>query len=85
MTRREIDYRRKVASFAKKVREGSIIFFDFLEGIGGEYKTGDDEVDELIDLFEHEPAKGGILGVSEEEYAGYMNEVDRLINELCKE
>ena len=39
MKRREIKYRQKVATFADKILENQLNFFDFLEKIGGDYES----------------------------------------------
>lgn len=58
MDKEKIEYRKKVAELAKQVLSDQLSFFDFLSEIGGEdwaYETGDEDVDELIDLIEHQP------------------------------
>lgn len=58
---REPTFRRHVADLAKLVLAERLDYFHFLTEVGGEpdaYETGDDEVDELIDILEHHPAFG---------------------------
>jgi hypothetical protein len=60
-SRREPEYRQKVRELATLVLSDSLDYFEFLTEVGGHpdaYQTGDDEVDELIDLLEHWPAFG---------------------------
>lgn len=61
VSRREPEYRHKVAELARLVLSDSLDYFEFLTEVGGHpdaYQTGDDEVNELIDLLEHWPAFG---------------------------
>lgn len=44
---------------------------------------GDAEIDELMDLVEHEPKCGGFFGASEDYYAFHMGEIHRLIDALA--
>ena len=85
MKRRESKYRSQVAEMAKQVCQGKLNFFVFLKEISGAknvYETGDDQVDELIDLLEHMPAKNGFGGVGEKEHQKYMQEIYTLIAQL---
>ncbi len=82
MAIRDSDFRRSVAISARGVRSGGLSFFDFIEQIGG-YYAGDELVDELIDLLEHEPAVGGWFGVSPETHSEYVAQIDRIINKLA--
>jgi hypothetical protein len=85
MKRREEDYRRRVATLAHSLRSGELEFFDFLKEIGGNgnpYDTGDDEIDQLVDLFEHEPSVGRLFGVNPVQYAAYLLQIDTIISRL---
>ncbi len=44
--------------------------------------TGDDEIDSLFDLIEHQPKLGGFLGVRQSTYDNYNSEIFRLIKKL---
>jgi hypothetical protein len=70
--------RAQVAREAGEVLAGRRRFWDFVEGLpaGAE----DDElIWELLDIIEHEPKVGGILGVSAEEHARHMARAHRVI------
>jgi hypothetical protein len=82
---REKEFRIQTATLARQVCSGDLNFFDFLKQVGPEgdpYCTGDDEVDELINLLEHQPKEGGFGGANKKEYAAYMEDIDALIEEL---
>ena len=81
---RDISFRRSVAASARHVRAGSLSFLDFVKQIGS-YETGDELVDELIDLLEHEPAEGGWFGVGRQVHSEYVAEIDRIIEQLDSE
>ena len=85
INRRDKGFRVRVASLAQQVIANKLSFFAFLDEIGGDdsaYKTGDDEVDALIDLLEHEPGVGGLFGVSEEKHKQYVSRINKIINKL---
>ena len=44
--------------------------------------TGDDEIDSLFDLIEHQPKLGGFLGVGQSTYDDYNSEIFRLIKKI---
>ena len=48
----------------------------------GGYHTGDEQVDELIDLLEHDTAPGGWLGVGQQTHSEYVAEINRVIDLL---
>jgi len=45
-------------------------------------KNRDELIGQLIDLLEHEPKRGGFLGVSVEDHQKYMRKVQDLIHVL---
>jgi len=76
---KSIEYRQKVAELATNVIDGELDFFDFLDEIGGEqnvYETGDEEVNTLIDLLEHQPTS------SSNEYEDYLSRIKECISNL---
>lgn len=88
---RDQEYRRNVAALARRVRAGDLKFFAFIEAVGSEddpYETGDEDVNELIDLFEHEPAVGPwwlfFLRVTPEMRAAHLAKTDALIEKLAR-
>jgi hypothetical protein len=79
------EYRRRVAALARRVRAGEMDFIAFLDDIGPQdhpYETGDRQVDELIDLLEHEPKVGGVFGVSFLFHRAHVAKIDQLIAAL---
>lgn len=78
MAKRDVDFRRSVASLARRVRSGDLSFFDFIKQIGGHY-PGDELIDELIDRLEHEPGVGGWFGVDPKTHSEYVAEIERII------
>ena len=49
------------------------------------YKPDDDDVAELLDLLEHEPAMGGLFGASEDDHDLYVLDIRAVIDKLEKE
>jgi len=45
----------------------------------------DPVIAELVDLIEHEPKRGGFLGVSESEWAEYRSSIERAIQKVESE
>lgn len=75
----KLEYRQKVVELAIDVIDGKLDLFDFLDEVGGEenvYKTGDDEVDQLIDLLEHLPIS------SSRKYEEYLTEIKHCLTKL---
>ena len=72
--------RRQVAEWAEQYLAGKLSFQRFLELVPGE--PGDSLVTELVDLVEHEPKRGGILGVTPEQHDSHMRKVRQLIAAL---
>ena len=70
--------RAQVAAQAQAVIEGRLKYWDLVNGLP--VGADDDElISELIDLIEHEPKVGGILGASAKEHAKYMARVHEII------
>ncbi len=82
-------YRHRVAALARQVRAGEMDFVAFLEAVGppsDPYKTGDDDVDALINLFELEPTIGKkwMFHTSDSRaHAANLADLDRRIDELA--
>jgi len=45
-------------------------------------ESKDEKVAYLVDLIEHEPKRGGFMGVNEKEWAEYASQVEQAINAL---
>jgi hypothetical protein len=44
--------------------------------------TGDKSLDEIFDLIEHEPKKGGFLGVNPETHLNYRKKIQELVSKV---
>ncbi len=65
--------RRQVAEWAERYLAGNLSFQRFLELVPEE--SEDSLVTELVDLVEHEPKRGGILGATPEQYDRHMRKL----------
>jgi len=74
--------RKLVANLAKKLYSGEITFDEFL--MGAPDNDEDEDISELIDLIEHEPKRGGFMGISPEKHDLYMAEIKKLIEKLSE-
>jgi hypothetical protein len=73
------NYRKFAAKLAKQYYTGTLTYIEFIK----KFPDSDDfDINELLDLIEHEPKKGGILGVSELEHFNYIRRIDNLIDKL---
>ena len=45
---------------------------------------GDSVIDDLVDLIEHEPKRGGFMGLNEKEWRKYQESVEAAITALDK-
>ena len=74
------DLRIKIAALARKFYAKEITFSDFLAETPEQDQ--DDLIDELVDLIEHEPKRGGIFGINDKEHKQYINKIFQLIERL---
>jgi hypothetical protein len=74
--------RHLAARLARQLEAGQISTEQFLADFPED--TGDDTIDELYDMIEHEPQLGGLFGVSESKYKSYKAEILLLILKLEK-
>ena len=77
------ELRKKIANLARSLYAKEITFDEFLHEVPDQ--DHDDLIDELVDLIEHEPKKGGLLGVSDEEHEKYVNNIFGIIKQLEKD
>jgi hypothetical protein len=71
---------RARAAQAARDYQGKIISWkSFMEEFG---ESKDEKVAYLVDLIEHEPKRGGFMGVNEKEWAEYASQVEQAINAL---
>lgn len=71
--------RKEVAYRARQFYENSITFDGFMALVPD---TDDAEIEELVDLIVHEPAKDGVLGVDNKSHEAYMDRIKELIKVL---
>ena len=79
MGQQDSEIRKKVASLARSLYAGKITFMEFIRQAPD---TEDGEVAELVDLIEHEPKKGGFLGVDAKTHEDYRKAIFALIDKL---
>ena len=72
--------RQQIAEWAEQYLAGNLSFERFLELVPEEPK--DALVAELIDLVEHEPKRGGVLGVPPAQHDAYVRRMRQLIGVL---
>lgn len=72
--------RNAVMRRSEQLLADRLSFEDFLTGVPE--SPMDEDVSELIDLFEHEPARGGLFGVRAKEHDEYMTQVRQLVAKL---
>ena len=71
------DTGREVAHWAQQYFAGGLSFEQFFD-LGAE-ETEDEDVAELLDLIEHEPQHGGILGARPADHDRHMGRIQELI------
>jgi hypothetical protein len=71
--------RARAAKAAKDYQAKNISWDSFMEEFG---ESNDEKVEELVDLIEHEPKRGGFMGVNEKEWANYQTQVEQTIEAL---
>jgi hypothetical protein len=73
-------HRQKASRLAQEIMDKMISYEQFVDLYPTD--TGDDEIDSLFDLIEHQPKLGGFLGVRQSTYDDYNSEIFRLIKKL---
>jgi hypothetical protein len=63
----------------RALRGGDITWDDFMEEFG---EVSDPPIAKVVDLVEHEPQRGGMLGLRESEYRAYVEQVQQAIEDL---
>ena len=77
--------RHEVAALAQQYRAQQMDFRGLLMALPVEVdQTEDEDICELLDLIEHEPGKGGFLGVAAFQHAEHMARIDALIVQLSR-
>ncbi len=72
--------RINVGRLAELYLAGHMSFADFMEAAPEDPE--DEEVAELIDLIEHEPKRGGFLGVSPEKHDQHIERIRELARSI---
>ena len=72
------ELRRQIARQARKPYKNEIRYDEFLVGVPQQ----DQLIDELVDLIEHEPKKGGFFGVNKNKHAEYVSDIFCVIQKL---
>jgi hypothetical protein len=75
--------RKIAAKLARDFYDGKIDFKKFC--LNYPENSGDDEIDELYSMIEHEPKAGGLLGVDNSKHQLYIAEINRFIDKLENE
>jgi hypothetical protein len=65
---------------AERYLAGQLSFADFMDAAPEGFE--DEEVAELVDLIEHEPKRGGFLGVSLDEHDRHMARIRELARSI---
>jgi hypothetical protein len=74
------DIRQKIATLARGFYLGEVTFEEFMGSVPE--MENDELIDELVDLVEHEPKKGGLFGASKKEHSEYIQRVFAIIEKL---
>jgi hypothetical protein len=73
------DRRMRAADAATAYRAKRITWQEFMNEFG---ESKDDKIWDLVDLIEHEPARGGLRGIGEKAWFEYEDQLDRAIKAL---
>ncbi len=71
--------RHDAAEAGRAYLSSSLSWDEFMERLAG---SKDELVSDLVDLIEHEPKRGGFLGVNEEQWARYLSQLSSAIAAL---
>jgi hypothetical protein len=74
-----VHQRQAAAVLARKFRAGSVTYDEFMDAF---YDAADPHIAELVDLLEHEPARGGLLGASERDWQEHQRQIEQAITVL---
>ncbi|MEQ8364380.1 MAG: hypothetical protein RH948_16010 [Cyclobacteriaceae bacterium] len=74
------EQRKLAAKVAQEFCNEEITFDQFLERYPDD--TKDRDIEDLFDLIEHWPKRGGLLGANESKYQFHLNSVGELISRL---
>jgi hypothetical protein len=71
--------RREAAVAGRAVMANTLSYDEFMSRFG---YSDDDLVSQLVYLLEHEPQRGGLLGVNERDWAQYQSQLTEAIGAL---
>jgi hypothetical protein len=71
--------RQRVAALTLALYERRVTVDAFIEELGD---VADPQVNELVDLLRHEPERGGMHGVGDDEYEAYRERLMKLVGLL---
>ena len=74
------DLRRFAAQDGRRYMAGEMSWDEFMDRYGE--SRDDSDVGALVDLIEHEPQRGGFLGVSESAWLAHRRQVETILREL---
>jgi len=69
----DINDRKRAAALGRAYQEKKIAWQQFMDETA-DFRD-DDLIEELIDLIEHEPKRGGLMGASEKEWFEYQRAI----------
>ena len=75
------EIKHRAASIASSYIKGHIEWQTFMDEMA-DLSDKDSLIDKLIDLIEHEPKRGGFMGVSEKKWENYQTAIHEIIKEL---
>jgi len=74
--------RQQAATLGHAYLEHKITWQNFMDETAA--FLGDNLIDELIDMIEHEPKRGGFLGVNEKRWNEYQSALKNILEQLEK-
>ena len=64
--------RREAAAAGREVMVNTLSYDEFMQRFGD---CDDELISDLVDLIQHEPKRGGFLGVGEKRWAQYQSQI----------
>ena len=80
----DVSIRQRVAELATTLYDGRLTYEEFLAALPDLDLGTDDDVTELLDLIEHEPARGRVFGLSPQEHDAYVADIRARIARLAR-
>ena len=74
-----LELRRRAVERVRALRARDISWDDFMDEFG---EVQDPPIADLVNLIEHEPERGGLLGVRESAYGAYLDRLRQAIEKL---